>query len=154
MDLRKIKKLIELLEGSALSEMEITEGENTIRLSRAAPHAMPAFASAAAPSPANQVETASAPATPAPPVPADEPPPGQVIKSPLVGTFFHSPSPKDPPYVAIGSVVGKGDTLCIIEAMKTFNQLEAEIAGTVTVIHKNNGDPVEYGEPLFVIKPQ
>ena len=149
MDLRKIKKLIDLLEDSALSEMEITEGENTIRLSRAAPQAMPAFASAAAPSPANQVETA--PATPAP---VDEPSPGQVIKSPLVGTFFHSPSPKDPPYVAIGSVVGKGDTLCIIEAMKTFNQLEAEIAGTVTVIHKNNGDPVEYGEPLFVIKPQ
>ena len=149
MDLRKIKKLIELLEDSALSEMEITEGENTIRLSRAAPPAMPAFASAAAPSPANQVEPA--PATPAP---VDEPSPGQVIKSPLVGTFFHSPSPKDPPYVAIGSVVGKGDTLCIIEAMKTFNQLEAEIAGTVTVIHKNNGDPVEYGEPLFVIKPQ
>ena len=149
MDLRKIKKLIELLEDSALSEMEITEGENTIRLSRAAPHAMPAFVSAAAPSPANQVEPA-----PATPTPVDEPSPGQVIKSPLVGTFFHSPSPKDPPYVAIGSVVGKGDTLCIIEAMKTFNQLEAEIAGTVTVIHKNNGDPVEYGEPLFVIKPQ
>ena len=151
MDLRKIKKLIELLEGSALSEMEITEGENTIRLSRAAPPAMPAFAPAAAPSPANQVEPAPAPATLAP---VDEPSPGQVIKSPLVGTFFHSPSPKDPPYVAIGSVVGKGDTLCLIEAMKTFNQLEAEIAGTVTVIHKNNGDPVEYGEPLFVIKPQ
>ncbi len=151
MDLRKIKKLIELLEESALSEMEITEGENTIRLSRASPWSPPTSTSAPASPPANQVEVAPSPATPAP---AAEPASGQVIKSPLVGTFYNSPSPNDKRYVAIGSVVSEGDTLCVIEAMKTFNQLEAEIAGTVTVIYKNNGDPVEYGEPLFVIEPQ
>ena len=143
MDLRKIKKLIELLEDSALSEMEITEGENTIRLSRAALYAPPAPALSPATSPTP---------TPSPAPETDASVPGKVIKSPLVGTFFHSPSPEDKPYVAIGSVVGEGDTLCLIEAMKTFNQLEAEVAGVVTVIYKNNGDPVEYGEPLFVIE--
>ncbi len=145
MDLRKIKKLIELLEDSALSEMEITEGENTIRLSRAALYAPPSPAALPTPS-------ATTSATPSPAPESDASVPGKVIKSPLVGTFFNSPSPEDKPYVAIGSVVGEGDTLCLIEAMKTFNQLEAEVAGVVTVIYKNNGDPVEYGEPLFVIE--
>lgn len=147
MDLRKIKKLIELLEDSALTEMEITEGENTIRLSRAGPHApfMP---------------SAMPPAYPpmAPPAPPEtttahvEPMPGLVIKSPLVGTYYNAASPEDKPYVSLGAAVGKGDTLCLIEAMKTFNQLDADVAGVITVIHKNNGDPVEYGEPLFVIE--
>ena len=148
MDLRKIKKLIELLEDSALAEMEITEGENTIRLSRAAPPLHIASAPAHTHTPIPQ----AGPATAAPP---DEPipVPGSVVKSPLVGTFFNSASPDDRPYVAVGSAVSVGDTLCLIEAMKTFNQLDAEIAGVVTVIHKNNGDPVEYGEPLFVIEP-
>ncbi len=161
MDLRKIKKLIELLEESELAEMEITEGENTIRLSRAAmrpPETMPVSAPAPASS-AAVTETAPTPAqsSPAPAtaaVAAADEVTGRVIKSPLVGTFYNSSSPEDKPYVALGAVVGEGDTLCLIEAMKTFNQLEAEIAGTVTVIHKNNGDPVEYGEPLFVIEPQ
>ena len=150
MDLRKIKKLIELLEDSALAEMEITEGENTIRLSRAAPPLH--IASAPSPLPMSMPQAGAGPATAAPP---DEPvpAPGSVVKSPLVGTFFNSASPDDRPYVAVGSAVSVGDTLCLIEAMKTFNQLDAEIAGVVTVIHKNNGDPVEYGEPLFVIEP-
>ena len=148
MDLRKIKKLIELLEDSALAEMEITEGENTIRLSRAAPPLHIASAPSPMPIPQAGVGPAAA-APPDEPVPA----PGSVVKSPLVGTFFNSASPDDRPYVAVGSAVSVGDTLCLIEAMKTFNQLDAEIAGVVTVIHKNNGDPVEYGEPLFVIEP-
>ena len=148
MDLRKIKKLIELLEDSALAEMEITEGENTIRLSRAAPPLHIASAPSPLPTPQAGAGPAAA-AQPDEPVPA----PGSVVKSPLVGTFFNSASPDDRPYVAVGSAVSVGDTLCLIEAMKTFNQLDAEIAGVVTVIHKNNGDPVEYGEPLFVIEP-
>ena len=151
MDIRKIKKLIELLEESALIEMEITEGENTIRLSRAAtpqplagvvPLPPPAASAAAAP-----------PRADAEPAQTEAQVTGKIIKSPLVGTFFDSPSPDEQAYVKVGSTVGEGDTLCLIEAMKTFNQLDAEVAGVVTVIYKNNGDPVEYGEPLFIIEP-
>ena len=145
MDLRKIKKLIELLEESALTEMEISEGKNTIRLSRAAPVTAPVT-----PSTAPVIASAS----PATVTPQDAPPTsaGTVIKSPLVGTFYNAPSPDESPFVTVGATVGEGDILCLIEAMKTFNQLEAEIAGVVTVVHKENGDPVEYGEPLFVIE--
>ncbi|MGI9311722.1 MAG: acetyl-CoA carboxylase biotin carboxyl carrier protein [bacterium] len=150
MDLRKIKKLIELLEESALAEMEITEGDNTIRLSRAdARHAYPpttAPPTAAVAAPASALAEAS---STTPPTTAA----GILIKSPLVGTFFDSSSPDAAPYVSVGSIVGKGDTLCLIEAMKTFNQLDAEVAGRISVIHKHNGEPVEYGEPLFVIVP-
>lgn len=150
MDLRKIKKLIELLEDSSLAEMEITEGENTVRLSRSAAHPSP-FAYPPAPAHGLVPDSAStAPASSVNPPPSDTPP-GVVVESPLVGTFFNSPSPKDTPYVAVGSKVSVGDTLCLIEAMKTFNQLEAETAGVITHIHKNNGEPVEYGEPLFII---
>jgi len=142
-DLRKIKKLIELLEDSALSEMEITEGENTIRLSRSAPRRP------AAVPPATTEPPAGPPAADPPPGPA--PVAGNTVVSPLVGTFYDSPSPDQAPYVKVGSAVQRGDTLCLIEAMKTFNQIDAEIAGVVTLIHKNSGEPVEYGEPLFVI---
>ena len=152
MDLRKIKKLIELLEDSALVEMEISEGENTIRLSRA---------SVAAPVPAQNVGYA-------PPMPygAGYPPPsatqevaasaveqvsGIIAESPMVGTYYDAASPDDAAFVKLGSKVKVGDTLCIIEAMKTFNQIEAESDGVVKVIHKSSGDPVEFGEPLFVI---
>ncbi|MDA7989501.1 MAG: acetyl-CoA carboxylase biotin carboxyl carrier protein [Gammaproteobacteria bacterium] len=146
MDLRKIKKLIELLEESALNEIEITEGDNTIRLNRARP------ASSAPPPPAVPVApVVPAAAAPAAPAPASDAP-GDTVVSPLVGTFYDAPSPQDSPYVRIGAEVRKGDTLCLIEAMKTYNQLEAEFAGTVRAIHKNSGDPVEYGEPLFVIE--
>ncbi len=156
MDLRKIKKLIDLLEDSALAEMEITEGENTIRLTRASPRQPPAFDPASVPVsvpvPATVMPAVTPPADGRPAGQASDTDAGKVVVSPLVGTFYDSPSPEDKPYVSVGSAVGKGDTLCLIEAMKTFNQLDAEIAGTVTVIHKNNGDPVEYGEPLFVIE--
>ena len=165
MDLRKIKKLIELLEESALSEMEISEGENTIRLSRA-PRYAPGMAA-----PAVTVESAirsdaplDSPATESPAEPAAGPttaanaagsgsagPAGHVVVSPLVGTFYDAPSPDAAPFVTVGAQVARGDTLCLIEAMKTFNHIDAEVAGTVTAVHKHSGAPVEYGEALFVI---
>lgn len=166
MDLRKIKKLIELLEESALSEMEISEGENTIRLSRA-----PRYASGMA-APAVTVEPAipsaaplDSPATESPAEPAAGPtaaanaagpagsagPAGHVVVSPLVGTFYDAPSPDAAPFVTVGAQVARGDTLCLIEAMKTFNHIDAEVAGTVAAVHKHSGAPVEYGEALFVI---
>ena len=154
MDLRKIKKLIELLGDSALVEMEITEGENTIRLSRASSNggARAAPISVAAPAPVAAAPAAAPAAGDAASSPAAEPA-GEVITSPMVGTFYPSSSPDASPYVTVGSVVSVGDTLCIIEAMKTFNQFDAEIAGTVREIYMQSGDPVEFGEPLFRIEP-
>ena len=152
MDLRKIKKLIELLEDSALVEMEITEGENTIRLSRASAIATPIYHQ-----PGNSAQ--SAPIS-SPDAPAAESggqdgamavSTGNVVESPMVGTYYNSPSPDAAPFVRVGSKVKLGDTLCVIEAMKTFNQIEAESEGIIKAIHKSNGEPVEYGEPLFVI---
>ena len=144
MDLSKIKKLVELLEQSALTELEITEGDNTIRLLR-----QPAVAPAPSPvAPSPQVAPAAAP-------PAENhAAAGHIVKSPLVGTFFNAASPEDPPYVKVGAKVAAGDTLCLIEAMKTFNQVEADSAGVVAEILKSNGAPVEYGESLFVIAPE
>lgn len=151
MDLRKVKKLIELLEESALVEMEISEGENTIRLSRAHPGGAPVM------HPGNSVaqvtEVAAVPQTVAPASTMDsaETLDGSVVESPMVGTYYDSSSPDADSFVKVGSRVEKGDPLCIIEAMKTFNQIEAETDGTITAIHKSSGDPVEYGEPLFTI---
>ena len=169
MDLRKIKKLIELLEESALSEMEISEGENTIRLSRA-PRYAPGMAATAATAATVEPAIPSAapldsPATESPAEPAAGPtaaanaagpaapaaPPGHVVVSPLVGTFYDAPSPDAAPFVTVGAQVARGDTLCLIEAMKTFNHIDAEVAGTVAAVHKHSGAPVEYGEALFVI---
>ncbi len=150
MDIRKVKKLIELLEESQLSEIEISEGEESIRLSRN-------FSNAAAPV-AALVPAVAAPAA-APPqqmaAPADGGTDDQVghkISSPIVGTFYASAGPDAGPFVTIGSRVEPGETLCIIEAMKIFNQIEAEISGVVKKILKTNGDPVEFGETLFVIE--
>lgn len=156
MDLRKIKKLIELLEDSELSELEITEGDNTIRLNRTVQvqqfSSMPSGQTlppvAAQPPAAPTTSHASATPTSTPVADTSS---GTAVVSPLVGTFYDSPSPDDKPYVTVGSKVKVGDTLCLIEAMKTFNQVESEIAGVVSAINKNNGDPVEYGEPIFVI---
>ena len=146
MDIQKIEKLIALLEQSALSEIEITEGENTIRLLR---HASPSqFAVAAPPEVSPPTQVAQPGTTEAPQAPA-----GKVVESPLVGTFYNSPSPGEPAFVSVGSKVNSGDTLCLIEAMKTFNRVEADTAGTITTIHKANGEPVEFGEALFVIDP-
>ena len=157
MDIRKIKKLIEMLEESQLSEIEITEGEESIRLSRGSP-------SASAPLLAQSITPVSAPlgavsahvpesATPAPgPEVAHTYDTAGAVCSPMVGTFYASPNPDSKPYVELGSRVSVGDTLCMIEAMKIFNQVDAEASGVVKKILKSSGDPVEYGETLFVIE--
>ncbi|MDE2308402.1 MAG: acetyl-CoA carboxylase biotin carboxyl carrier protein [Xanthomonadaceae bacterium] len=150
MDLRKIKKLIDLLEESNLAELEIKEGEEVVRLSRVPRNSAPAAAVAAptaapaavAPAPtAVAVEAPTATALPA----------GHVVKAPMVGTFYESASPGTPAFVKVGQQVQAGETLGIIEAMKMFNQIEADVAGTVLAILVNNGQPVEFDEPMFVI---
>ena len=146
MDIRKIKKLIEMLEESNLAEIEIREGEESIRISRASSVTTSGVAQPTAigtPSP-----------TQAPPIEAAETaaPSGHVIVSPMVGTFYRAASPGGPAFVEVGSRVNVGDTLCIIEAMKMLNEIEADRAGVVRTILKENGQPVEYGEALFVIE--
>lgn len=146
MDIRKIKKLIEMLEESNLAELEIKEGEESIRISRAGslspPPAQHHFIAAHAPGPA----PAAAPTAEAAPVS------GHAVVSPMVGTFFRAPSPGASAFVEVGSQVKVGDTLCIIEAMKMLNEIEADKAGVVKAILKENGQPVEYGEPLVIIE--
>ena len=163
MDIRKVKKLIELLESSSVDEIEIHEGEGSVRVSRhPSPPAAPAHHYYAAPTGAPAAAPAAA--TPPPvggPAPgaAAEPesgaegrlPPGHVVTSPMVGTFYQASSPGSKPFVSVGQRVAPGDTLCIIEAMKILNQIEAEVAGEVKAVVAENGHPVEYGEPLFVI---
>jgi len=149
MDIRKIKKLIEMLEESNLGEIEIKEGEESIRISRAGSGA-PATQWMQAPAPAPvaaPLAVAAAAAPIAPSLPA-----GHMVTSPMVGTFYRSPSPSAAAFVEIGSQVKVGDTLCIIEAMKILNTIESDKAGTVKAILKESGQPVEFGESLFVIE--
>ena len=155
MDLRKIKKLIDLLEESNLAELEIKEGEEVVRLSRVPKAAMAAPAPAASvhgsrDSAAVPVAAAPAPAAAAAPVPGALPP-GHVVRAPMVGTFYTSASPGGAPFVKVGQAVKAGDTIGIIEAMKMFNQIEADVAGSVVAVLAENGQPVEFDEPLFVI---
>ena len=149
MDIRKIKKLIELLEESSLTELEIVEGEESVRLMRGGqPQAMPFV-------PPQMIATAPAAATPVVDQPEDEEdqvPEGELVLSPMVGTFFAASGPGAEPFVSMGQRVGVGDILCIIEAMKMFNQIEADVAGTVVAILVENGQPVEYDQPLFVVR--
>mgnify|MGYP001827380073 CR=1 FL=1 len=150
MDIRKIKKLIELLEDSSLTEIEIIEGEESVRLARGGmAQAMPMPAAPA-------LAAAPVAATPAAAEPAEEPedqiPEGEAVLSPMVGTFYGASSPEADPFVTLGQRVGVGDTLCIIEAMKMFNQIESDVSGTVVAILAENGQPVEYDQPLFVIR--
>lgn len=152
MDIRKIKKLIELLEESDLAEIEVQEGEESVRISRHGKHA-PVATMMAPPMPA------PAPAAPAAPVasaPAEDNAPalprGHVITSPIVGSFYRAPAPGAPPFVEVGQRVSVGDTLCVIEAMKMMNQIESEKDGVVVAILVENGQPVEYGQPIFVIE--
>ncbi len=157
MDIRKVKKLIELLEESGISEIEIHEGEESVRISRyaaGAPVAVQPPPVPAAPTPAPAVETPAAEAPPAAPAAGEESgiPPGHQVTSPMVGTFYRAPSPGAKPFVEVGQRVNAGDTLCIIEAMKMLNQIEADKAGTVVAILVENGQPVEFGQPLFVIE--
>ena len=151
MDLRKIKTLIQLLQESELAEIEIRDGEESVRLSRAstaapAPAAQPA-AVAAAPAPQAGAEPATAP-EPGPPAQ----PPGEQVTSPMVGTFYAAPSPTSPAFVKVGDSVNAGDVLCVIEAMKTMNHIESDYAGEVAAILVENAEPVEYGQPLFIIR--
>lgn len=152
MDIRKVKKLIELLEESGVAEIEIKEGEESVRISRSSPNAPVMMQAPAAPAPAPAAPAAAPPAA----APAAEPageslPEGHVVKSPMVGTFYRAPSPGASPFVEVGQQVNVGDTLCIIEAMKLLNQIEADKSGTIKSILVENGQPVEYDEPLFVI---
>ena len=148
MDLRKLKKLIDLVEESGISELELTEGEEKVRISRAL---MPSSAPVMQYMQAPQAVSHAAPVpTAAAPVVAEVE--GQSVKSPMVGTFYRSSSPDSKPFVDVGSKVSVGDTLCIIEAMKLLNEIESDVAGVVTKILLENGQPVEYGEPLFIIE--
>jgi len=152
MDIRKIKKLIEMLEASGIAELEITEGEESVRINRygqmppmmpPAPYPMPYPAAPQAPAVAPAAEAA----------PAGKPAPdGKLIRSPMVGTFYNAPAPDADPFIKLGDDIKAGDTVCIIEAMKMFNRIEADFGGKVVEILVENGQPVEYDEPLFVIK--
>lgn len=167
MDIRKVKKLIELLEESNLTEIEIVEGEESVRLTRgntAAPvsYAMPPHCAAAPaqqampqsePQAGQQAAPVPAPTITAPAAPGpDDLPEGDILRSPMVGTYYSSPSPDADPFVSLGQKVTEGETLCIIEAMKMFNQIEAESSGTVVGILAETGQPVEFDQPLFVIR--
>jgi len=148
MDLRKLKKLIDLVQESGISELEVTEGEEKVRIAK---HATgPAPVSYAAPAPVMAVAPAAAPAASAA---ASEPalPDGHVVKSPMVGTFYRASAPGAKPLVEVGQSVNEGDRLCIIEAMKLMNEIEADASGVIKAILVENGEPVEYGQPLFVI---
>jgi acetyl-CoA carboxylase biotin carboxyl carrier protein len=147
MDIRKVKKLIELLEESGIAEIEIHEGEESVRISRAI-YAQPTMV-AAAPAP---VAAAPAVAAPAAAPSAPDVPSGHQVTSPIVGSFYSSPSPNAKSFVEVGSSVNVGDTLCIIEAMKIMNQIEADKAGVIKAILAKSGDPIEYGQPLFIIE--
>lgn len=149
MDIRKVKKLIELLEESDVAEIEIHEGEESVRISRVSstvPVAMAAPAPVAAPA---APTTPAAPAESAPAAPAE--PEGHVVRAPMVGSFYRAPSPGAKVFVEKGQSVSTGDTLCIIEAMKILNQIESDVSGVVKDILVENGQPVEYNQPLFVI---
>ncbi|MCU0977364.1 MAG: acetyl-CoA carboxylase biotin carboxyl carrier protein [Steroidobacteraceae bacterium] len=153
MDIRKVKKLIELLEESGIAEIEISEGEESVRISRyppgmavAAPQFMaPAPQAVAAQAPAAAAASAAAPAAPA----ADA---ENVVTAPMVGTFYAAPAPGAKPFVQVGEEVKTGDVLCIIEAMKMMNQIESDKSGRVASVLARNGEPVEFGQPLFVIE--
>lgn len=149
MDIRKVKKLIELLQESGIAELEITEGDDSVRICRypaaaASAPAPPAPVAVQAPAPAT-VATASVPV-------AETGSGGHQVTAPMVGTFYDSPAPGAKPFVQIGSMVSEGDVLCIIEAMKMMNQIEADVSGTIVSVLTENGEPVEFDQPLFIIE--
>ena len=153
MDLRKLKKLIDLVEESGIAEIEVTEGEEKVRITRSLAAAPQALYAAPAPIAAAPVAAAPVAAVPAPAaIAAPAADLGNAQKSPMVGTFYRAPSPASPAFVEVGQNVKAGDTLCIIEAMKLMNEIEAEKSGVVKAFLVDNGQPVEYGEPLFIIE--
>jgi len=147
MDLRKLKTLIDLVAESGIAELEITEGEGKVRIVKFSQTTQVVAAAPAAPAPA------AAAAAPAAAAPAAEPaaPQGHAVKAPMVGTFYRAPNPGASPFVEVGQAVKEGEPLCIIEAMKLLNEIEADKAGVIKEILVENGEPVEYGQPLFVI---
>lgn len=147
MDIRKVKKLIELLQESGIAELEITEGDDSVRICRYPG----AVVSAPAPPAPVAVEAPATVAAASAPV-VETSPGGHQVTAPMVGTFYDSPAPGAKPFVQIGSLVGEGDVLCIIEAMKMMNQIEADVSGTVVSILIENGEPVEFDQPLFIIE--
>ncbi len=155
MDLRKLKTLIDLVSDSNVSELEITEAEGKIRIVKGSPATQPHFAHATLPTVLATAPAVSAPAPAATSAPAPAAPPaetGNTVKSPMVGTFYRSASPGAKAFVEVGDTVKPGDTLCIIEAMKILNEIESDHAGVVRRIIAENGQPVEYGQPLFIIE--
>ena len=157
MDIQFIRRLAELLEKSAIDEIEVVEGDSKVRITRhiAPTHTAPSVTytqpvpmAAAVPTPA--IAPAAAPSAAA----VEQPPQGYMIKSPMVGTFYRAASPEAAPFVEEGSIIKAGQTLCIIEAMKLLNEIEADISGKVIKVLADNGQPVEYGEPLFIIAPE
>ena len=148
MDLRKLKKLIDLVQESGIAELEITEGEEKVKIVKGGVVAAAAPAPVMmAPAPAQHPAATGAPAAEAAPAA----PEGHVVKAPMVGTFYRSPSPDAKVFVEVGQAVKEGDTICIIEAMKLMNEIEADASGTVKAILVENGQPVEYGQPLFIL---
>ena len=150
MDIRKVKKLIELLEESGIAEIEITEAEDSVRISRYPQNipVQPAVAMQAAPAPVAAAPLAAAPSVEVPAAASD----GHAVPAPMVGTFYAAPSPDAQAFVKVGDEVNIGDTLCVIEAMKMMNQIESEVAGTIVAIEVENAEPVEFGQTLFVIR--
>ena len=152
MDLRKLKKLIDLVQDSGIGELEITEGEEKVKIVRSGAGVQAAPAALAAP----QVEVSPAPSgAKTAPAPAAEAPggahDGHVMKAPMVGTFYRSPSPEANPFIEVGQMVKEGQAICIIEAMKLMNEIEADATGVIKEVLVENGQPVEYGQPLFII---
>ena len=155
MDIRKIKKLIELVEESGITELEVQEEEGTVRISRAAPAVAPAavqYAAAPVVAPTPSAAPAQTPAAATPTPAASDELSGHLVRSPMVGTFYRSPSPEAKAFVEVGQSVKVGDALCIVEAMKMMNRIEADKAGVVKAILINDGDAVEFDEPLIVIE--
>lgn len=154
MDIQFIRRLAELLEKSAIDEIEVVEGDSKVRITRHTAPAHPAPAiTYAQPAPAMATTPTIVGTAPPPAAAVEVPPQGYMIKSPMVGTFYRASSPESPPFVEEGSMVKAGQTLCIIEAMKLLNEIEADVSGKVIKVLADNGQPVEYGEPLFIIAP-
>ena len=155
MDLRKLKKLIDLVQESGIAELEITEGEEKVKIVKGGEATVTPLAPATPGAPKPAAAAASAPATtPAPPPPAAPEEPvaeGHVLKAPMVGTFYRSASPESKAFVEVGQSIKAGETVCIIEAMKLMNEIEADATGVIKAILVENGQPVEYGQPLFII---
>ena len=150
MDLRKLKTLIDLVETSGIAELEIQEGEERVRITRTVPQGQQSVTFHASPQPAAAAAPAAPPAAVEPAAPPA--PEGHVVKSPMVGTFYRSASPGAAPFVEIGDAIEQGDTLCIVEAMKLMNEIEADASGTIKAILAENGQAVEFGQPLFVLE--